>query len=186
MESPIEEKSKELIEEAIHEEEAKKKWLLWVSLSTTFMAIMAAIIGMHSEIYVTKTILAKNDAVLTQNKASDMWGYYQAKVIRENMYLIAYEITKNETFLKSAKRYNNEKQQIKEDATNLEHKVEHYQELSNHAYEKHHKFMIAQIIVQLSIAIASITALTRRKSFWYFSLIAFLAGLVLFLIEVLA
>ncbi len=46
--------------------------------------------------------------------------------------------------------------------------------------------MIAQIIVQLSIAIASITALTRRESFWYFSLASFLVGLVLFVVEVLA
>ena len=40
-ESPIEEHAKELIEETIKEEKAKEKWLLWVSLATTIMAVLS-------------------------------------------------------------------------------------------------------------------------------------------------
>ncbi|MGC8790000.1 MAG: DUF4337 domain-containing protein [Desulfurella sp.] len=185
MESPVEEKSKELIEEALKEASQKNKWLFWVSLTTTLMAILAALVGLNSELYVTKTILNKNDAVLTQNKASDMWGYYQAKVIRENMYTIAYDITKNEKFKAQSQRYNKEKQQIKQDAQKLEQKVEEFQKESDHNFEKHHRFLIAQIVIQLSIAVASISAITRRKIFWYVSLLSFTAGLLIFLVEVL-
>ncbi|MGC8502389.1 hypothetical protein [Desulfurella sp.] len=49
MESPVEEKSKELIEEALKEASQKNKWLFWVSLTTTFMAILAALVGLNSE-----------------------------------------------------------------------------------------------------------------------------------------
>lgn len=185
MESQVEEKAKEIIEETLQEEKIRNSWLFWVSLSTTLMAIFAAIVGLNSEIFVTKTILTKNDAVLTQNKASDMWGYYQAKVIRENMYNIAYEITHNESFKTQSLRYNKEKQQIKQKAEKLERKVEAYQEKSNHYFEKHHKFMISQIIIQLSIAVASISAITKRRVFWYLSLISFSFGLLFFLIEVI-
>ncbi|PMP87991.1 MAG: hypothetical protein C0173_08020 [Desulfurella sp.] len=185
MESPVEEKSKELIEEALKEASQKNKWLFWVSLTTTFMAILAALVGLNSELYITQTILNKNDAVLMQNKASDTWGYYQAKVIRENMYSIAYDLTKKEKFKLQAQRYSQEKKQIKQDAQKLEKKVKEFQEKSNHNFEKHHKFLIAQIIIQLSIAVASISAITRRKIFWYVSLLSFTAGLLIFLVEVL-
>ncbi|MGC8616462.1 MAG: DUF4337 family protein [Desulfurella sp.] len=39
--------------------------------------------------------------------------------------------------------------------------------------------------MQLSIAVASISAITRRKIFWYVSLLSFTAGLLIFLVEVL-
>ncbi len=184
MESPVEEKSKELIEEALKESQKKNRWLFWVSLTTTLMAIMAALVGLNSELYVTKTILNKNDAVLMQNKASDAWGYYQAKVIRENMYNIAYEMMHNEKFKTQAARYNKEKQEIKKEALKFEKKVGEFQEKSTHSFEKHHKFMIAQIIIQLSIAVASIAAIARRKIFWFISLASFVFGLVIFLVDV--
>ncbi|MGC8502388.1 DUF4337 family protein, partial [Desulfurella sp.] len=76
-----------------------------------------------------------------QNKASDAWGYYQAKVIRENMYSIAYDLIKKEKFKLQAQRYSQEKKQIKQDAQKLEEKVKEFQEKSNHNFEKHHKFL---------------------------------------------
>ncbi|MFP3206576.1 MAG: DUF4337 family protein, partial [Hydrogenobaculum sp.] len=139
-ESPIEEHAKELIEETIKEEKAKEKWLLWVSLATTIMAVLSGLVSMQSEIYVTKTIVAKNDAVLLQNKATDLWNYYQAKDMRYHMYSIANYIKENPKFEEYIKKYKNQKIEIMKKAKDLEKQVEQKTIQSEHYYEKHHIF----------------------------------------------
>jgi len=173
-ESPIEEHAKELIEETIKEEKVKEKWLLWVSLATTIMAVLSGLVSMQSEIYVTKTIVAKNDAVLLQNKATDLWNYYQAKDMRYHMYTIANYI----------KKYKNQKIEIMKKAKDLEKQVEQKTIQSEHYYEKHHMFMIVQLLLQIGIAVASVSALTRRKEFFYISLISAFIGFALFVYNI--
>ncbi len=179
--SPIEEHAKELIEETIREEKAKEKWLLWVSLATTIMAVISGLVSMQSEIYVTKTIVAKNDAVLLQNKATDMWNYYQAKDMRYHMYTIANYIKSNQQFEDYIKKYKKQKESIIKQAKELEEQVKQKTIQSEHYYEKHHMFMISQLLLQIGIAVASVSALTRRKEFFYVSLISAIIGFGLFL-----
>ncbi|GAB6077470.1 DUF4337 domain-containing protein [Hydrogenobaculum acidophilum] len=183
-ESPIEEHAKELIEETIKEEKAKEKWLLWVSLATTIMAVISGLVSMQSEIYVTKTIVAKNDAVLLQNKATDLWNYYQAKDMRYHMYTIANYIKENPKFEEAITKYKKQKEDIMKKAKDLEKQVEQKTIQSEHYYEKHHMFMIAQLLLQIGIAVASVSALTRRKEFFYVSLISALIGFGLFIYNI--
>ncbi len=191
MENELQEQAKEIAEEILEKEHKKEKWLLYLSLTTTFMAVMSGIISMQSEIYVTKTIVAKNDAVLYQNKATDMWNYYQAKDMRYHMYSIAYSLAKlehkNDTsfeeFNKNIEKYKKQKEEILQKARALEKKVEDYIKLSEKYYHKHHIFMLAEVLMQLSIAVSSVSALTRNKLFWYLSLLSSITGLLIFLKE---
>ncbi len=181
----IEEHSKELIEEALKEEHKKERWLLWVSLATTFMAVMGGIINMQSEVYVTKTIVAKNDAVLIQNKATDMWNYYQAKDMRYHMYQIASYIKPSDKFQKSIEKYKTQKSDIMKKAQKLEEEVKQKTIESEHYYHKHHLFMLSEMLMQIGIAIASVSALTRKKLFFYISLGSSILGFIVFLYNIL-
>jgi len=179
-ESPVEEHAKELIEETIKEEKVKEKWLLWVSLATTIMAVLSGLISMQSEIYVAKTLVAKNDAVLLQNKATDLWNYYQAKDMRYHMYSIANHIKPDAKFEDFIKKYKKQKIEIMKKAQDLEKQVEQKTLQSEHFYEKHHMLLISELFMQISIAIASVSALTRVKRFFYVSLVSALAGFMIF------
>lgn len=192
MENELQEQAKEIAEEILEKEHKKEKWLLYLSLTTTFMAVMSGIISMQSEIYVTKTIVAKNDAVLYQNKATDMWNYYQAKDMRYHMYSIASSLigleNKNDNtfqeFNKNIEKYKKQKEEILQQARTLEKKVEDYIKLSEKYYHKHHIFMLAEVLMQLSIAVSSVSALTRNRIFWYLSLFSSITGLLIFLKEI--
>lgn len=192
MENELQEQAKEIAEEILEKEHKKEKWLLYLSLTTTFMAVMSGIISMQSEIYVTKTIVAKNDAVLYQNKATDMWNYYQAKDMRYHMYSIASTLigleNKNDNtfqeFNKNIEKYKKQKEEILQQARTLEKKVEDYIKLSEKYYHKHHIFMLAEVLMQLSIAVSSVSALTRNRIFWYLSLFSSITGLLIFLKEI--
>src|SRR5665811_236691 len=52
-----------------------KGWLLYLAISTAFMAVLAAIAGLMAGHY-------SNEALIEQIKASDQWAYYQAKGIK--------------------------------------------------------------------------------------------------------
>ncbi|MFP3206339.1 MAG: DUF4337 family protein, partial [Hydrogenobaculum sp.] len=82
------------------------------------------------------------------------------------------------------KKYKNQKIEIMKKAKDLEKQVEQKTIQSEHYYEKHHIFMIAQLLLQIGIAVASVSALTRRKEFFYVSLISALIGLVLFVYNI--
>ena len=179
----FDEHAKELIEETIKEEKEKEHWLLWVSLATTFMAVLGGIISMQSEIYVTKTIVAKNDAVLLQNKATDLWNYYQAKDMRYHMYNIANYIKPSKDFQSNILKYKKQKIEIMQKAQDLEKQVEKKSIESEHYYHKHHLFMLSEMLMQIGIAIASVSALTKKKSMFYASLISGSIGILVFLIN---
>ena len=62
------------------------------------------------------------------------------------------------------------KEEIKEKAKKIEEEEELKNEESEHYYHKHHILSFAITFLQISIAIASISALTRSKKFWFASL----------------
>jgi hypothetical protein len=70
----------EHLQEAIQEkaEEEKEKWVLYVALSTAFVAVLAAIAGLLGGHHV-------NEALIDQIKSSDQWAFYQSKSIKSEI-----------------------------------------------------------------------------------------------------
>jgi len=167
----------EHLHEEIHEaaEEAKERWILYVALSTAVIAVLAAIAGLMGGHH-------SNEALLEQLKASDQWSYYQAKSIKSEIagstakILTATGSKVDAADLKQKiDKYETEKTEIKKQATEFE--------TSSHEHlERHLNFAKSVTIFQISIAIAAIAILTRRKLLWAMSLIAAVGG-TWFLIE---
>ncbi len=160
----------EKIQEAA-EEEKKEKWVLFVALSTAIIAVLAAVaslMGGHHE----------NEALLEQLKASDQWAYYQAKGIKSEIssstakILAASGAKVNSDDLKQKiDKYEKEKAEIKIQATEFETS-------STEHLARHLNFAKSVTIFQISIAVAAIAILTRRKILWYLSMIAAAGGTV--------
>src|SRR5208283_4240248 len=84
----LKEKLDEAGEAAERGEGKGPSWVLWLSLSTAVIAVLAAIGSLLSGSYANDSIVQKNDAILHQSKADDAWSYYQAKSIKAAVYSI--------------------------------------------------------------------------------------------------
>lgn len=163
----------EAMEEVKHLEKEKSDWLTYVSLSTAIIAIVTALAGLYESQITAKTILTKNEAVLYQSQASDQWNFFQAKSVKAHIYAVNAELYPDKAvdFKKKVDAYKIEQDEIKEEAKKIEALKELRNKESDYYYHKHHILGFAITFLQISIAIASISALTRNKNFWIGSLV---------------
>lgn len=149
-----------------HAEHGGAPWISWVALSTAILAVLAAIAGLLSGMHA-------NEAMMSQIQASDQWGYYQAKSIKaailEAKTTLASEQTARDK--EKAAQYQEEQVEIKREA-------EHKQAEAKANFHKHEVFARSVTMFQIAIAIAAISALTKKRRFWSVSLVFGLAGMV--------
>src|ERR1019366_10416741 len=70
--------------------------------------------------------------------------------------------------------------EVKEEADAEDARVEEMDEKASHKLHVHHQFAKSVTVFQVSIALAAIAALTRRKPMWWVSLAVGVTGLVFF------
>jgi hypothetical protein len=149
-----------------HAEHGGAPWLSWVALSTAILAVLAAITGLLSGSHA-------NEAMMDQIQASDQWAFYQAKSIKASvldakMTLTAVATDKD---TEKAEEYKKEQAEIKSEA-------EQKQAEAKAHFHKHETFARGVTMFQIAIAIAAISALTRRRRFWLVSLVFGAVGIV--------
>ncbi|MDD5400677.1 MAG: DUF4337 domain-containing protein [Sulfurimonas sp.] len=178
----------EAMEEIRHHEEEERGWLSYVSLSTAIIAIITALAGLYESQVTANTILSKNEAVLLQSEASDQWSFYQAKSVKGHIYKVSSELfpEKADDLKVKVAKYEKEQESIKAEAKKLEEKREAKNLESEHSYHKHHILSFAITFLQISIAMASISALTRNKKFWLASLGLGVTGLAVMIGAIVA
>jgi hypothetical protein len=149
-----------------HAEHGGAPWISWVALSTAILAVLAAIAGLLSGSHA-------NEAMMNQIEASDQWGFYQAKSIKASVLeaKMALAATATEKDKEKAAQYQEEQTEIKREA-------EHKQTEAKANFHKHEVFARSVTMFQIAIAIAAISALTRKRRFWFVSLVFGLAGAV--------
>lgn len=156
-------------------EQQKASWIQWVALTTTVLAVCAAIASLKASSYSTKVQLATT-------KEANQWGYYQAKSIKEHSYAINRDIlasirqaeAKNprlQHFL-AAKikeyddeigRYDREKKQIKAEAEKIIQEQEVFK-------KKNGDFALSAMLLQIAIMSSAVAALIRKKLTWFIGL----------------
>ena len=139
-------------------------WISWVALSTALLAVLAAIAGLLSGKYV-------NEAMMNQIEASDQWNYYQAKSIKASVLDAKMSLSgaSNESDQSKRDRYEKEQEEIKA-------KAEHKEATAKTNFHKHEVFARGVTMFQIAIAIAAISALTKRRKFWIVSLLFGIVG----------
>jgi hypothetical protein len=184
------------VEAALEEHEKKEDaktgaWIKALSLSTAIIAVFAAVASLMSGSNSNEAILDKSEAMLGQSLASDQWAFYQAKGIKASIASGQAGIiadTKPDAAAKlegDAKRYSVEQEEIKREALKLEAEVKAKNEESAELMERHHKFAICVTLLQISIALSAIAALTRLKPLWFVGLAVSAGGLIMFILGML-
>jgi hypothetical protein len=160
-EVPLEHLHEQVKETAEH---SAALWISWVAFSTAILAVLAAIAALLSGEHA-------NEAMMNQIEASDQWNYYQAKSIKASVLDAKMSIagTPNEADESKRDRYEKEQEEIKSEAERKEAAAK-----SN--FHKHEVFARGVTMFQIAIAIAAISALTRKRRFWIVSLLFGVVG----------
>lgn len=164
----------EQVHEDIHHHANRERWILGVALSTALLAGLAAVASLLSGHHA-------NEGMLDQIRASDQWGYYQAKGIKGAVLSAKLELLvslgKNSDPRDEAKvaEYKKDQEAIAEQAKEKEKASEEHMHL-------HVIFARGVTLFQVAIAVSAIAVLTKRRPFWYVGMAFGLMGLC-FLIQ---
>lgn len=149
-------------------------WISWVALSTAVLAVLAAIAGLLSGSHA-------NEAMMKQIESSDQWGYYQAKSIKASVLDAKMSLsgTPNEPDRAKAAKYEEEQAEIQKEARARETEAKEN-------FHRHEIFARSVTLFQIAIAVAAISALTKRRRYWLMSLVVGLGGCVFLLLGLVA
>ena len=154
-----------------------------IAIFTAVLATVGAIVSFFGGDTQNKALLYKNEAVLKRAEASDQWNYYQAKSMKQNLAELAASISadpaKADAYRKEAQRYAGEKKEIEKQARALEAEALQFSAKSQHALHPHHLLSISMTLLQIAIALASITVLTQKRWLLGGAAVSALAGAVL-------
>jgi len=162
-EVPLENLHEEIHHSAEHSGEV---WISWVALSTAILAVLAAIAGLLSGMHA-------NEAMMSQIESSDQWAFYQAKGIKAAVLDAKMSLSGNvsEEDKTKAERYQEEQKEIQKQANEKQAEAK-----SN--FHQHEIFARGVTMFQIAIAIAAISALTKKRRFWIVSLLFGIVGCV--------
>jgi len=149
-----------------------------VALVTALLATIGALFGYQAGHVSTEAMLLKNDSIAAQARASDMWEEYQAKSTREflskNLGAIAADDAVKAKLASEGDRYAKEKQEISEKAKAFEEQSKAANEKAEANIVPHERMALGVTLMQVAVALASITVLTRKR--WlFFGALAFAA-----------
>jgi hypothetical protein len=151
-----------------------------VAIFSALLATIGAVVSMLGGHTQNEALYFKNEAVLKKAEASNMWNYYQAKSMKENLAEFAATLsadpTKGEFYRAEARRYNAEKKEIQKKAEALDKESQASDEKSKRALHPHEKLAMSITLLQIAIALASITVLTNKKWLLYGAAAAALVG----------
>ena len=154
-----------------------------VAIFTAVLATVGAIVSFFGGDTQNKALLFKNEAVLERAEASDQWNFYQAKSMKQNLAELAANINtdpaKVELYKSEAARYSKEKKEIEVTARAHEAKSKKFNNMSEQALHPHHYLAISMTLLQIAIALASITVLTQKRWLLYGAGLAAFAGAIL-------
>jgi hypothetical protein len=137
------------------EKEKRESWTKYVSLMVVVLAVATGIGSLKAGGFSTKV-------VLNQGLASDQWAYYQAKSIKQRIA----EMEARGPAGPAATAAAEDVVRYKNDQKVSQAKAEHLEELRD-GFAKHGPPMGFGIaLLQISIALASVCLLTKRKAIW--------------------
>ena len=170
-----------------HEEhKAGEPWIVQLSLTTAIIAVLAAIAALFSGGYANQALSAKNEAILALGEETDAWAFYQAKSIKKAIYdtqseaVAASNAQQAATYKAKAQKEEAEQAEPRKTAEGAKATKKAKMLESDHAFHVHHQFAYSVTFFQVAIALAAISALTKRKALWITSMVVGLGGLGFF------
>ena len=137
-----------------------------IAVATAILATVGALFSYMGGATQANAGLFKNNAAIKKTEASNQWNYYQAKSGKQNLAELAIVLLpedKRPQYLQEVERYKKEKAEIKIAAEKLEADATRWDKQSDDQMHLHHRWAQATTALQVSIALAAMALLTRRK-----------------------
>jgi ABC-type multidrug transport system fused ATPase/permease subunit len=151
-----------------------------IAIFTAILATVGAIVSYYGGHTQNEALYYKNEAVLKKAEASNQWNYYQAKSMKQNLAEFAAGLStdaaKVEAYKAEAKRYAGEKADIMKEAKRLDAESDAFNKKAEGSLHPHEKLAMSMTLLQIAIALASITVLTKKEWLLGGAAIAALAG----------
>jgi len=143
-----------------------------IAVMTAIFATLGAMMGYMGGHTQNAALIYKNEAAIRKTEASDQWNFYQAKSSKQNLSELGAVLATGadaERYRGEVERYKKEKVDIEKDARKLEAQSKEAEAKSEESLHEHHRWAQATTLIQVSIALAAITLLTRSRGLQYLS-----------------
>lgn len=151
-----------------------------IALVTAILATIGAILSYQSGANQNQALFLKNESIRKQAQASDQWAFYQASSIKQHIAEDMASIASNEQqrvkLLARATHEASKKTKIMQTAEQLQRQSEAYNERSARVLRPHERMALGMTLIQIAVALASITVLTRRKWLFWCAMLSALVG----------
>lgn len=153
-----------------------------VSITVALLAVAAATVGSLETVEGGRAITASSEAVLAQDKATDDWNEYQADSLKRHIYGIAADQggARAEAYRKTAKEQIGKQKDVRARALADESDRNRLRAESATHEERHHWLTAAATLLEIAIAMSTVTIITRNRYLWYGALLLATGGLALF------
>jgi hypothetical protein len=141
-----------------------------IAVMTAIFATIGAMFGYMGGATQNAALLYKNEAAIRRAEASDQWNFYQAKSSKQNIAELCATLNTGDAqakYAQEAERYKKEKDEIMPEAKKLEDQSKAAELASEGSMHVHHRWAQATTLIQIAIALAAITILTRNKGLQY-------------------
>lgn len=137
-----------------------------IALFTAVIATVGAIFSYMGGATQANAGLYKNNAAIKKTEASNQWNYFQAKSTKQALAEVSRDLApadRREAYQAKIDRYEKEKNEIKTEAEKIEANAKDWDQKSDEQMHLHHRWAQATTVLQVSIALAAIVLLTRKR-----------------------
>ncbi len=153
-----------------------------IAMFTAIIATVGAIFGYMGGATQANAGIYKNNAAIKKTEASNQWNYFQSKSTKQSLAEMSRDLaTKDEDRAKyqaKVDRYEKEKNEIKAVAEKLEAEATAWDKQSDEQMHQHHRWAQSTTVLQVSIALAAIALLTKKRWLEFAMIIAGGAGVI--------
>jgi len=149
-----------------------------ISVTMAILAVCVAVVSLMGH-------RSHTEELLTQNRATDQWAYYQAKNIRRHNYemsldlLALIEFKDKEQAAKIREKYQAEADRYTKEQAEIEEKAKDFENESARAQRKADRFDLGEVFLEIALVISSLALLSRKRVYWFMGIVSGVAGLAL-------
>lgn len=177
--SPLEElEAHEHAEHAEHAAHSGVKLVAWVSMTIAILAVLSAVVGSLETVMSGQAFTQKNEAVLAQARASDLWNEYEAKSLKKHIYGIAADEggPKADKYRQTQASNAVDETKLQDEAKALEKERDDHLKLAEQKEGREHRLTMGATLLHMGIAISTIAIIASKRWPWIASLVLGVAG----------
>jgi hypothetical protein len=149
-----------------HAKGAQGNMVNQIAMFTAIIATVGAIFAYMAGATQADAGLYKNNAAIKKTEASNQWNFFQAKSTKQALAEASRDLSpadKQASYQAKIDRYEKEKNDIKTAAEKIEAQAVEADKASEQLMHQHHRWAQATTALQVSIALAAIALLTKKK-----------------------